>query len=57
MNLFADRMACAMDELVAITSTLDNLPAGVVDFPPEWAMAGSYFSPNEGQGRIPPLPD
>jgi hypothetical protein len=57
MNFFTDRMARAMDELITIAATLDDLPAGVVDFPTEWAMAGSYFCPDKGQGRVPSPPD
>ena len=57
MNFFTDRMARAMDELIAIAASLDDLPAGIVDFPAEWAMAGSYFCLDEGQGRVPSLPD
>ena len=57
MNLFADRMARAMDELVAIAPTLDDLPTSVVDLPAKWAMAGSYFCPDESQRRIPSLAD
>jgi hypothetical protein len=48
MNLFADRMARAMDELFTIAATLDNLPAGVVGLPSEWTMASGYFCPDEG---------
>jgi hypothetical protein len=57
MNFFADRMPRAMDELIAITAALDDLPAGLVDFPTEWATAGSYFCLDEGQCRVPPLPN
>src|SRR5207247_10417671 len=57
MNFVADRMARAMDELITIAGTLDDLPAGVVDFPTEWATASSYFCPDKGQGRVPSLPD
>jgi hypothetical protein len=48
MNFFANRMARAMDELIAIAAALDNLSASVVDFPTEWATAGSCFFPDEG---------
>ena len=57
MNFFADRMARAMDELIAIAPPLDDLPAGVVDFPAEWMMAGCYFCLDEGQCRVPSLAD
>ena len=57
MDFFADRMARTMDKLITIATLLDNLTAGVVDLPAERAMTGSYFCPDEGQGRIPSLPD
>src|SRR5512141_1185894 len=57
MNFFTDRMARAMDELIAVAAMLDNLPAGTIDLPTEWVMARSYFCLDEGQGSIPSLPE
>src|SRR5688572_30321542 len=55
MHFFADRMARTMKELITIAAALDNLPAGVVDFPSKWAMAGGYSCLDEGQCRVPSL--